>query len=606
MHRLLLLLSLCAASILCPVSAQGADDPAAPAEESDTAAPAGPRRDADAVRYRVVIDAPDELRDVLVTNVELVRWQSYEDMTEELLDRLSRDAVAQAREAAATLGYFSASVKIAVNRGETPARVTLEVVPGPPVRVSHVRLSVIGPAGEGGNQGTAAIAKLREEWRLPRGAIWSQSAWNNAKQQAVAALAAGPWAAAKIVESEARVDPAAETAVLRVVIDSGPAFHYGGLDVRGLVRYPATLVENFSTIERGAPYRAAELDQLVRRLVGSAYFSSVQATIDPDPAQAEAAPVQLAVIEGRTKKVEAGLGYSTDTEFRASASYSDVDLDGNGLQFYLDGRVEQKEQSASVRFVRPPTATHWRDTYSAALLRTDIENLITQTAAVTARRIAVDERSQLAFGGGFFLDEQSPEGGPSIRSHALYADVQRTWRRVDDLVAPTRGYIVDLDVGAGIPGASTRTFGRVVGKLGVWWPLSAGNDFSARAQLGAVIADSRDGVPSTFLFRTGGDTSVRGYAFESIGVQQGNATIGGRYELVTSVEVTHWVTPQWGIAAFVDAGNATDTTGDITQLKLGYGLGGRVRTPIGPFRLDVAYGQETRNVRLHFSIGLSF
>jgi len=32
----------------------------------------------------------------------------------------------------------------------------------------------------------------------------------------------------------------------------------------------------------------------------------------------------------------------------------------------------------------------------------------------------------------------------------------------------------------------------------------------------------------------------------------------------------------------------------------------RVRTPIGPFRVDVAYGQESKQVRLHLSIGLTF
>jgi len=39
--------------------------------------------------------------------------------------------------------------------------------------------------------------------------------------------------------------------------------------------------------------------------------------------------------------------------------------------------------------------------------------------------------------------------------NALYVDVQRTWRRVDDLVAPTRGYNVQVDAGASVPGAST-------------------------------------------------------------------------------------------------------------------------------------------------------
>ena len=86
---------------------------------------------------------------------------------------------------------------------------------------------------------------------------------------------------------------------------------------------------------------------------------------------------------------------------------------------------------------------------------------------------------------------------------------------------------------------------------------------------------------------------MRGYAFESLGVKQGDAIVGGRYYAVASVEVVHWIDASWGIAAFVDAGNATDTV-SRTQAGVGYGVGARLRTPIGPFRLDVAYGEETR------------
>jgi translocation and assembly module TamA len=42
------------------------------------------------------------------------------------------------------------------------------------------------------------------------------------------------------------------------------------------------------------------------------------------------------------------------------------------------------------------------------------------------------------------------------------------------------------------------------------------------------------------------------------------------------------------------------------RLKLGYGIGARVKSPIGPLRLDIAYGQDTREFRIHFSAGLTF
>jgi translocation and assembly module TamA len=98
---------------------------------------------------------------------------------------------------------------------------------------------------------------------------------------------------------------------------------------------------------------------------------------------------------------------------------------------------------------------------------------------------------------------------------------------------------------------------------------------------------------------------VRGYAYQSLGVEEGDATVAGRYYALLSVELIRWFNETWGIAAFVDAGNAFDA-GDEFSFAAGYGLGARLRTPIGPFRLDVAYGEQTRKVRLHFSVGLSF
>jgi translocation and assembly module TamA len=558
----------------------------------------------DAMRYRVDIVAPPEIAAPLVSAVDLVRWQNFADMTEDLFDRLARDAIPQAREAAATQGYFSAEVEITVDRTTQPVTARLTVTPGAPTRITAVALDVMGQARES-PQGAAAIAKVSDTWLLPQGDVFRQQAWTSAKNRAVATLAANAYAAARLTASEARIDPDAHSGELAVTIESGPPFFVGDIEVLGLKRYTEELVRNFSTVRAGDLAAEQPLDDFVRRLLASGYFASVQAAIDPDPEQAAHAKLTVSVIEARRRRLEFGAGYSTDTEYQASAAYSDVDVDGGGLQMYASARVESKIQQADIRFVRPPTRSGWIDTYAAGVQRTDIENLVTRTWAVTARRRALDERRTPAFGVGFYEDDQTPSGLPTAYSHALYVDGEYTWRNVDDLLAPSRGWMATLQVGGGVPGASTERFGRVIGKAVAWWPLPGDNQFTARADAGAVIADSRVGIPSTFLFRTGGDTTVRGYAFDSLGVEQGDAIVGGRYYAVASAEVIHWITPSWGAAVFVDAGNATDTLSEF-HFAAGYGIGARVRTPIGPFRLDVAYGQDVGSVRLHFSVGLSF
>ena len=557
------------------------------------------------MHYRVVIDAPSEFTDVLKNSVDLVRWQSYADMTGDLLDRLARDAVDQAREAVSTEGYFTPAIDVDVDRKTDPITVTLHVKPGPPTRISDVAIRVRGPAVDDGGAGAAAIAELERNWGLPKGAIFRQAAWDSAKVRAIATLVASPYAAARIVASEARIDPATHEGTLTVDLDSGPAFRVGRIEITGLERYSEELVRNYNTIKPGDPYSAAALDQYLRRLNGTGYFASAQAAIDADPAEADDATIKLALIEAPIKTFESGVGYSTDTEFRVNASYHNVDIDGHALQFYADARVETLTQSASIRFVRPPNADGWIDSLLLKWEHTNLNDLITNTSTAGLRRASIDERNQWQYGVQFIDDLLRPTGADESSSHALFFDVQHTWRRVDDLVAPTRGWVFDVSAGTGVPGISTRGFGRVVARAAFWHPIGADYEFSARAEAGGVFGASRQDVPSTLLFRTGGDTTVRGYAFQSLGVKDGQATVPGRYYFVGSAEMTRWINQTWGIATFIDTGNAFDEL-STPALVVGYGVGARVRTPIGPFRFDVAYGQQSRQVRLHFSVGLSF
>jgi len=602
-RRLAPMAALLAIPLLIASRAPLADPTASLPPATQSEAPSAAAK-ADGLRYRVTIDAPGDLPGLLTASVDLVRWQTYEEMTESLFDALTAKAIDEAKEAVATEGFFSADVAIDVDRSTTPLTVTLRVTPGAQARVVAANIDVSGAATSDA-EGRDAIARIHRDWPLPVGASFRQSLWDDAKSQAVATLAGSAFAAATLASSEARVDPKANSVATDVAIDSGPVFHVGDLDVQGVSRYPADLVRHYRTQKPGDRYSVAELDQFVRRLNGTGYFASVHAAIDNDPANAAAAPVHVGVIEAPPKRLEAGLGYSTDTAFRANVSYRDVDVADRALQMYVDARVESKLQNASLRFVEPPAANGWSRGAFARIERTDINNLVTQTAATGVRMSSLDERNRWQYGAAFYVDRERPQGSPARSSHALYVDIERAWRRVDDLAAPTKGYVTLAQFGVGIPGASTRGFERAIVRYEFWQPLSRLWSLTGRAEAGAVIASDRESIPSELLFRTGGDTTVRGYAFESLGLKVNDAILPVRYYTVMSIEATRWINDTIGVATFVDAGNAFDELADF-RLAVGYGIGARVRTPIGPFRLDVAYGEQSRQVRLHFSVGIAF
>ena len=120
-----------------------------------------------------------------------------------------------------------------------------------------------------------------------------------------------------------------------------------------------------------------------------------------------------------------------------------------------------------------------------------------------------------------------------------------------------------------------------------------------------VTGGSSEHIPDAFLFRIGGDQSLRGYRYLSIGPREGNAVVGGRLEAITGAEIIHWLTDKVGVAGFYERGDAVDHIADF-QWKAGYGAGLRWRTGVGPINADIAYGEAVHEVRIHLSIGFLF
>jgi translocation and assembly module TamA len=141
-------------------------------------------------------------------------------------------------------------------------------------------------------------------------------------------------------------------------------------------------------------------------------------------------------------------------------------------------------------------------------------------------------------------------------------------------------------------------------------PLEQGR-LQLRAEAGAVLARASARVPSTQMFRTGGDTTVRGYGYREIGVDRGNGVIApGRYMTMGSVE---WQRPikhngletNWESVLFIDAGAVGNRTAELRP-AFGVGTGVRWKSPLGPLQADLAYGLRSKKLRLHFNIGATF
>jgi translocation and assembly module TamA len=601
------------------VAAGGSVLALAPAARAAAAETAAETAVAAAVRYAVRIDAPAPLDTLLEKNLDLVRFQGNPRIDREQLQRLVRAAPEQIKALVATAGFYTPQVSARLDGGAATPTVVVSVEPGEPVLVGKVELELKGfdaPAQAGA--APFDTQALRAAWPLQEGAVFRQADWEAAKRNLLRQVVQTRYPRAQLSETLATVDPDSHRAELRVVLDSGPELRFGALRIEGLRRYPDSIVRNLNQIEPGDYYSEAALQALQSRLQDTGYFSSVEvsadlsgllgeqidAAEDAPAATVEPVPLLVRVIENKRKNVSVGVGYSTNTGNRAQLNYDDLNL--LGLKFKSALTMETKKQTARGDFYFPTTADGYNDSVGASFERSDIENETTRVETVAAKRAWGTPLLERSVTLEFLNENKTVEGAATSQSKSLPLTYSLTKRKLDNLLFPTSGYVVNAQLGGALlPLLTDELFVRGSAKFVYYKPLGKSGTVILRGEAGALGSKEKPGVPAVYLFRAGGDQSVRGYAYRELGVQEGEATVGGRYLATAGAEYQHWLTPTWGAAVFYDAGNAADTLKDLHP-KSGYGLGVRYKSPVGPINVDAAYGHAIQKYRLHFSLGFTF
>jgi outer membrane protein insertion porin family len=182
--------------------------------------------------------------------------------------------------------------------------------------------------------------------------------------------------------------------------------------------------------------------------------------------------------------------------------------------------------------------------------------------------------------------------------------------RRNNLLRPTQGSLLRLGVEQSIPiGQGNILLTRLRGSYSYYIPVNftsftkGSQALAFNIQGGTVLGD----LPPYEAFSLGGSSSVRGYDEGDVGAGRSfiQATAEYRFPIISVV----------GGALFVDVasdlGSGSDVPGDPAGVRgkpgtgVGYGLGIRVQSPLGPIRIDYGFNDEG-NSRLHFGIGERF
>jgi translocation and assembly module TamA len=516
------------------------------------------------------------------------------------IERLYRNADRELRDALEALGYYTYTLEKKLSFGDPEcweADFTVEL--GSPVVLSDVRLVISGAA-----TGYQALVDDLSGRKPEVGSVLNHGTYEAFKRSVLTRLGNQGFLAAEMITSSVVVNEELTTAVIQIEVESGSRYRFGELSfTEGIL--DEELLHSYSTFRPGEYYDAAALARMHEKLRGSGFFDSVSIRADPVDEGLDV-PVIATLQPAKRHRFSAGAGYSTDTGVQGKLGYANRRLNsaGHRLEAELFASEVDSKLTSTYRWPHVGTRLSWFEAYTGhQRRRTDTSESDKTTVGFRWIRNRTDRWLETPYIDLTYEDfevagerDQSTLLIPGITWEATEG---RALRRID------YGWKASVDLrGSYEQFLSDATFGQITSSAKYVRAMGGASRLLVRGELGTTFGENVRDLPATVRYFTGGDTSVRGYDYETIGpLDDDGKVIGGSNLATASVEIDRLIREDWAIAVFADTGSAFNDS-DI-DLKTGVGIGVRWFSPFGPIRLDIAHplDDDETDVRFHITLG---
>ncbi|MBI1951611.1 MAG: translocation/assembly module TamB domain-containing protein [Acidobacteria bacterium] len=438
-------------------------------------------------------------------------------------------------------------------------------------------------------------------------------------------------------------------------IEEGRHQMIGEVRISGNVLTHDEVIRKALTIEPGRSLSRGELQASQTRLYGRGIFRSVSIEPGPFPAAGEGhaaggteaqsgvsppEPVQdpagilvrdvnVSVRELAPLTQVFGLGYDSEERLRGQYEISNRNIFGSGRYLGLQGRASDVQQRGALSYREKGLFGGRHDLLASAFAENeerpafDVKTI--GSSIQMSRRLTRATRTLYRYSlkDVDLSDTSAAFEGTTLRLSSFAASALHDTR--DALFDPLRGHYLSGEVqffGRGI--GSEADFVKMYAQIYRFKQVFPRTVWAQALRAGAAVpfgrsrddpastGDALSGVPPSERFFAGGDTTVRGFARDRLGPEVDGDPVGGEGLFVFNQELRFPIYKMLGAVVFYDAGNVYRILEDydVGDLRHVAGLGLRLSTPIGPFRVE--YGalldREPGEPRgeLFFSIGQAF
>lgn len=499
------------------------------------------------------------------------------------LRSLLRDSAPRIAQAAQALGYYHLSYTSDITHEKDCWKLSLKLEPGEPVRVDEVRLVVTG-------EGAAdkVFEAIFKEPDIKKGDRLNHGRYETLKGRFSSLATARGYFDGRFEIAEVKVNLKENLARVALVYNTGPRYRLGEITINQDI-LDEDFVRRYLNIAPGDEFEAEKLLQLKTLYGASNYFALASITPNLQSLHDGVVPVTIQLDERKRRSYSIGAGADTDTGPRLRLGFEDRYVTSTGHYFGANAQLSKVHSNLEAAYTIPlkrPAYQYLR--FLSGYQFEDISDRRSDLYRVGVSYSNFQENQWLVTYALNYEREYSRLGDePENRTDLLIPSVQLTRSRTDGNPYPLKGWRLQSRL-SGSPETlgSDFSFLQFHGQAKYIHSLGSGR-LLLRTEVGSTRVSEFSQVPLSVRFFAGGDQSVRGYSYKSIGTEdESGRVIGGRHLLTASVEYDYRIKPQWALAAFYDQGDAAENF--EFDFKRSVGIGVRWISPIGPVRIDIA------------------
>jgi translocation and assembly module TamA len=458
-------------------------------------------------------------------------------------------------------------------------------------------------------------AKLTKEFHLAlkkieHGKIFTHDEYEDAKKLLLQALSNYGYLKGRFTLTKVELNRDANTANIILEISTGPRFRFGKVSFQS-TRFDDYLLCRYIPFKANADYNLAQMQQFHKNLESSGFFSKIRIDLIPDYVN-DIVNMNVRLENRPLSKYTGSIGYGTDTGVRVGLGWSRVLESQQGHKISANTKLSQIRRLANISYYIPgEQAADDRYIFSFNVLQEKLpggrDSLKNELSALKQQK---RNNTEVTYSLNYFGERFRLIASEDINFRKfLLPNVRFTWiNEVRDLKISIHTKAASRYLASDGSIFSTEIDTKKI------FEINDDNKIILHNQIAGLATNNFDNLPPSLRFYAGGDYSVRGFDYKSLGPTKYDnnnklVLVGGKYLFTASIEYERKIYKEFGAAIFIDSGNAFSDLRSKFDLAVGAGIGFRYQTALGTIKADIArpINVETRKkIKIHLSFGAEF